>query len=121
MGKKNFTELEIWQEGKKLAVDVFKLWEGIDSRGYFGLQDQMQRAAVSIPSNIAEGSEKKSVKDYIKFLYVAKASSAELRTQLSILSEIDIAKGIDLSGLIGRSEILSRRIQRLISVICERG
>ncbi len=121
MGNKNFKDLKIWQESKQLAVDVFALWKKVDNRGYFGLQDQMQRSAVSVPSNIAEGSERKSAKEYVRFLYIAKSSAAELRTQLYILSEIGICNNvdIDLSTLIDKCEIISRRVQRLISVICE--
>lgn len=116
---KNFTDLEIWRLGKELAVDIFKMWESIDSRGFFGLRDQMQRAAVSISSNIAEGSERRSAPDYVRFLYISKGSVAELRTQLTILGELKISDDVQIAGFIERTEILSRKIQRLISVICE--
>jgi len=80
MNEKNFENLEVWQEGKNLAVDIIKMWEAIDSRGYFGLRDQMQRSAVSIASNIAEGRERKSAVEFMRFLYIAKGSVGELRT-----------------------------------------
>jgi four helix bundle protein len=118
MGK-NFSELEIWQVGTDLAVDIFQLWEGLDSRGYYGLQDQMQRAAVSIPSNIAEGSERKSATEFVRYLYISKSSAAELRTQLHILSKLKIASEINAAGYIETTDMLSRKIQRLISVVCE--
>jgi four helix bundle protein len=118
MGK-NFTELEIWQEGKSVAIDVFKIWDSLDVQGYFGLKDQTQRAAVSIPSNIAEGSERKSKAEYIRYLYIAKSSAAELRTQLYIMQDLKIMRDVNLKDLIDRTEILSRKIQKLISVISE--
>ena len=117
MAKNNFKDLEIWQEGKKLAVDIFRIWEELDSRGHFGLRDQMQRAAVSIPSNIAEGSERKSAIEFIRYLYISKSSAAELRTQLYIFKELIVAKNIDVDGLVERTDMISRKIQRLISVI----
>ena len=119
MGKLDFEDLEIWREGKALAVDVIKMWEGLDGRGYFGLQDQMQRSSVSIPSNIAEGSERKSATEFIRYLYIAKASAAELRTQLYVFSELNIAKGVDVESMIERTLSLSRKTQRLISVVSE--
>ena len=117
MGKTNFKDLEIWQEGKKLAVDILKMWEKLDGRGHFGLKDQMQKSAVSIPSNVAEGSERKSATEFMRYLYIAKGSAAELRTQLYILKELKIAKSVDIDEFVEKTDMLSRKIQRLISVI----
>jgi len=114
---RNFKDLVTWQNGNELAVDIFKLWEGIDSRGYFGLREQMQNSAVSIPSNIAEGHERKSAIEFVRYLYIAKGSAAELRTQLGILSRIGIAGDIDLSTHIERTEILLKQLQSLISKV----
>lgn len=119
MGKRNFEDLIIWQDGKVLAVDIFKMWKRIDNRGYFSLQDQMQRSAVSIPSNIAEGSERKSAAEFIRYLYIAKGSAAELRTQLLIFDELEISDGINVPVLIERTLKLSKQISRLISSISE--
>ena len=88
MGYQNFKELRVWQEAKKLAIDVYKVTRsGKLSRDY-GLRDQIQRSAVSIPSNIAEGYERNSDKEFVRFLMIAKGSIAELRTQLEICMEI---------------------------------
>ena len=74
-----FEDLEVWKEAMRLAERVYvELRHCRD----FGLRDQMQRAAVSIPSNIAEGYERQSNKEFIQFLHVAKGSCGELRTQL---------------------------------------
>ena len=83
-----FRELNVWQEAKKLAVEIYRITqEGAFCRD-FGLRDQIRRSAVSIPSNIAEGDERGSNKDAIRFLYIAKGSLAELQTQLEISQEI---------------------------------
>ncbi|MFA5353748.1 MAG: four helix bundle protein [Thermodesulfovibrionales bacterium] len=88
MGYQNFKELRVWQEAKGLAINVYRLTsEGRLSRD-FGLKEQIQRSSVSIASNIAEGYERNSDKDFVRFLLIAKGSLAELRTQL------EIAKGI---------------------------
>ena len=77
MAFQSFEELEVWKRGCALAVYVY---ESLAASRDFGLRDQMQRAAVSIPSNIAEGYERSS-KDFARFLSIAKGSAAELRTQ----------------------------------------
>lgn len=74
-----FEDLEVWQEGMQLALKIYDTLR--DCRDY-GLRDQMQRAAVSIPSNIAEGYERNSNKEFIQYLYIAKGSCSELRTHI---------------------------------------
>ncbi len=97
MGKYlRFEDLEIWQEGMRLCKEVYVLLN--DCKDY-GLKDQMQRAAVSVPSNIAEGYERKGTKETCQFLYVAKGSCGELRTQLYLavsLKLVDSKKGLEL-------------------------
>ena len=78
---KRFEDLEVWKEGMYLSTKIYK--ELRDCRD-FGLRDQMQRSAVSIPSNISEGYERNTNKDFIRFLYISKGSCSELRTQIYI-------------------------------------
>jgi four helix bundle protein len=87
MAKKieKFEDLEVWKESMRLAVDVYHHFKSLHD---FGFRDQIQRSAVSIPSNIAEGFERHSNKEFIQFLFVAKGSAAELRTQLYLPIEI---------------------------------
>ena len=88
MGYQSFKELKVWQEAKGLAVLVYKITaKGLLSKDY-GLKDQLQRCAVSIPSNIAEGYERNSDKEFIRFLLISKGSIAELITQSEIAHEI---------------------------------
>jgi len=86
MGK--FQELKVWQRAKELAVFIYKLTEqGAFTKDY-GLRDQIRRAAISIPSNIAEGDELDTDRHSIKFFFTAKGSSAEVFTQAIIAYEI---------------------------------
>lgn len=117
MTNSNFQDLEVWKDGKILAVKIFKTWESIDNRGFLSLQDQMQRSATSIASNIAEGSERQSATEFMRYLYIAKASVAELRTQLHIFKELKIAQNIDVEKIIGETICLSKRISRLITAV----
>ncbi|MDP2643882.1 MAG: four helix bundle protein [Desulfobacterales bacterium] len=84
----SFKELSVWQQARDLSVEIYKVTHGNSFSRDFGLRDQMRRAAVSIASNIAEGDERGSNKDSVRFLYIAKGSLAELETQLDIANKI---------------------------------
>ena len=84
----SFKDLKVWQLGKSLAVEIYRLTDAEKFRFDHGLRDQMRRAAVSIPSNIAEGDERDTDKEAVRFFYIAKGSIAELNTQLIIAKEI---------------------------------
>lgn len=80
-----FEDLEVWKEGMQLAVGVY---QAMESSRDFGLRDQMQRAAVSVPSNIAEGYERESNKEFVQFLNYSCGSSGELRTQIYLAAKL---------------------------------
>ena len=83
-----FEDLKVWQRAKDLAVFIYKLTGQGEFVKDYGLRDQIRRAAVSIPINIAEGDELDTTKQAIKFFYTAKGSSAEVMTQAIIAYEI---------------------------------
>jgi four helix bundle protein len=85
MTYKSFESLNVWKRASRLAVSVYA---ALKSCRDYGLKDQMTRAAVSIPSNIAEGYDRGTNPEFIRFLNIAKGSAAELRTQLYIAKEI---------------------------------
>jgi four helix bundle protein len=76
-----FEELEVWKRGSRLAVDILKM---IDPIKLYALRDQMARSCISVPSNIAEGAERDSDREFRRFLAISKGSIGELRTQLYI-------------------------------------
>ncbi|MBL7205748.1 MAG: four helix bundle protein, partial [Desulfobacteraceae bacterium] len=81
------SDLEVWKRSCRIAVRIYEILR--DCRDY-GIKDQMTRAAVSIPSNIAEGAERNSRPDFIRFIHIAKGSAAELRTQIYIAQKIGL-------------------------------
>jgi four helix bundle protein len=83
-----FEELKVWRRAKDLAVYIYKQTEKGEFRKDYGLRDQIRKAAVSIPSNIAEGDELGTDKQSVKFFYIAKGSSAEVMTQAIIAMEV---------------------------------
>jgi len=88
----NFKKLDIWNKSVELVADIYRLVNTFPQVERFGLVSQMQRAAVSIPANIAEGSAKSSNKDFIRFLEISLGSAYELETELLVsfkLSYID--------------------------------
>jgi len=111
MAYASFEELEVWQRGTQIAV---KIYEVMDDCRDFGLKDQMTRAAVSIPSNIAEGCERDSKKEFVRFLHIAKGSAAELRTQVYIAHRVSLVSREDKQEIINHLETISKKIHRLI-------
>ena len=112
---KNFRDLIIWQRGVLLAEQVYQKTEGFPKAELYGLVSQMRRAAVSIPSNIAEGAERDSVKEFIHFLHIAKGSAAELRTQIYIAEKIGILHSQITKPLISETKELSAMLHGLIN------
>jgi four helix bundle protein len=81
MGKKGFKDLVVWQKAKDLAVIIYRISNKTLLSKDFSLRDQIRRSAVSIASNIAEGDERDTDKESVRFFFIAKGSLAELRTQ----------------------------------------
>lgn len=85
---KNFKELKIWQKGIQIAINCVKVTSAFPNHEKFGLISQLNRACISIPSNIAEGSSRSSEKDYNRFIEIALGSCFEAETQLIISKEL---------------------------------
>ncbi len=107
----NFDDLIVWNRSKELAINIIK---SLEKSKRFGIVDQISRAAISIPSNIAEGYERESNKELIRFLYIAKGSCGELRTQLIIASEIGIIDKKTSENFIKESSEISYMLNSLI-------
>ncbi len=111
---KGFKELSVWQKGKDLAVKIYKISNQGALKEDFGLRDQIRRSAVSIPSNLAEGDERESDKESVRFFYIAKGSLAELRTQLQIAYEIGYIEKDVFNSLDQEYNMLGKMIGALI-------
>lgn len=104
----------VWQKGKALATDIYRLTKTDAIRHDYSLIDQLRRSAVSVPSNIAEGDERKSDKDSARFFYIAKGSLAELATQLEIACEVGYFTAVQVEPLILRCSELGKMLGALI-------
>ena len=114
MAYSSFEELEVWQRACNLAVRIYEVLGGCRE---YGLKDQMTRAGVSIASNIAEGAERASKAEFIRFVHIAKGSAAELRTQVYIacrtkLLSVDLQREL-VAELISISSMLQALIKSL--------
>lgn len=116
MGKKGFRDLQVWQKAKDLAVHIYKITNVGDYCKDFGLRDQIRRAAISVASNIAEGDERDTNKDSVRFLYIAKGSLAELLTQIIISREINHLTDEEFKYISEECEVIGRMLGKLINV-----
>ena len=112
-----FEELEVWQEAIALASDVYAISKSGDFNQDFGFRDQVRRSAVSIASNIAEGKERETIPEFVRYLYIAKGSSGELKTQLMIAQRIRYVEQDCAENLIKRVEKLSAKLGALIKTL----
>ncbi len=86
----SFEEIIAWQKARELNSDLYLITRQGNFATDYGLRDQIRRASISITSNIAEGFERETTKEFIRFLYIAKASSGEFRSQLYLASDLKI-------------------------------
>ncbi|MBO5720510.1 MAG: four helix bundle protein [Bacteroidales bacterium] len=84
MKNSNYKNLLVWQKAMDLVVEIYKISKLLPKEEKYGISDQIRRSAVSVPSNIAEGQSRNSIKEFIQFLSIARGSLAELETQLLI-------------------------------------
>ena len=103
---KTHKDLDIWKRGIELVTEVYKLTKSFPKEETYGLSSQMQRAAVSYPSNVAEGAARNSKADYIRFVYIALGSLSELETQVIISKNLGYSSDID--NLLNEIEILRK-------------
>ena len=114
MGHKGFKDLAVWQEAKNLAVSIYKITDNDMPRVDFGLRDQIRRSAVSVASNLAEGDERDTDKESVRYFFIAKGSVAELRTQLQIAHESGHLNGTIYETIEKDYATLGKRIGKLI-------
>jgi four helix bundle protein len=117
MAFRSFEDLEVWQRGCRLAVDVFKTFTRCRN---VTMRDQVQRSALSIPSNVAEGYERNSNKEFIRFLNIAKGSGGELRTQLYISRKLELLTKPEFDRLVTESKQISKMLHGLSKAVRKR-
>jgi four helix bundle protein len=106
-----YQNLQVWRDAMALAIETYRATEKMKD---LSLRDQVRRAAVSIPSNIAEGDERDTNKDSVRFFYIAKGSLAELRTQIEIAHAVGLLPNEPASSIETQAAAVGRRLGALI-------
>lgn len=114
---KTHKDLDAWRRSIDLVASVYKTTSLFPKEELYGLTSQIRRAAVSIPSNIAEGAARNHVNEFRQFLYIALGSGAELETQLIIAKMLGFISDEKLQALINELNSISRMLQGLIKSI----
>lgn len=114
---RNFRKLKIWKQGIDIVKEVYKISQKLPSEEKFGLKSQITRAAVSIPSNIAEGSSRNSEIEFKRFLEIAMGSLFEVETQLIIIDELNLINSEELKNVFVKLEEEGKMINGLINTI----
>jgi four helix bundle protein len=115
MENRHFRDLQIWQQSMALARMVYALTEGFPRREAFGLTSQIRRAAVSIPSNIAEGRGRTTDKSFALFLTQARGSLYELETQIELAGDLGFASRDQAAAVVAEAAEISRMIHGLLA------
>jgi four helix bundle protein len=109
----SFRDLKVWQMGMSVAKETYFITKKLPKEEMFGLISQMRRASVSIPSNIAEGRQRSTRKDFCQFLHIAMGSLAELETQLLLADSL--YQNIEIEKIIGMVHEERRMVSGMIS------
>ena len=114
---KAFEDLEVWKEGRLLTQRIYQLTKNENFSKDFALRDQIRRAAVSIMSNIAEGFERGGNQEFVQFLYVAKASCGEVRSQVYVALDQSYVASTEVDELTNSFKRLSSMISNFITYL----
>jgi four helix bundle protein len=117
---KHFQELKVWQRSHALVLDVYRLSSGFPSAERFGLVSQLRRAAVSVPTNIAEGAKRQRRQDYARFLNISEGSLAETGYLLLLSRDLGYSRPAATENLLAEVDQISRMIHALRSRVEER-
>ena len=111
----NYRELLVWQKAMDAAEQVYRLVKLLPREEQFELSSQLRRAAVSIPSNIAEGQARNSTKEFVNFLSIARVSTAELETQLMLCVRLNYLQQTQIDPVFNLCDEISRMLTSLIT------
>jgi len=111
---RSYRDLIVWQKGIELAKRIYRITEQFPSSEVYGLTNQLRRAVVSIPSNIAEGQSRQSTKEFTHFLHISLGSLSELDTQIVIAKELEYISGSDSQPILDAIIELRKMIYALI-------
>lgn len=116
----SYRDLIVWQKAKMLAISVYRVTAAFPEREAFGLTAQMRRAAISVPSNIAEGQGRNSKTDFARFLSIARGSVLELATQAEIADALKFGESSQLLQVLADGEEVLFLLNRLLKTLSQK-
>ncbi|MEZ4810524.1 MAG: four helix bundle protein [Allomuricauda sp.] len=111
---RNFRELDVWKDARVLVKEIYSATQHLPESEKFGLVSQINRSAISIPANIAEGCSKYSQKDFVRFLQISLGSAYELETHIILCQDLDFIPNREANIFLKKIQRLQRRIASLI-------
>jgi four helix bundle protein len=120
MGVDSFRDLRVWQAGMDLVERIYAATQAFPQHEIYGLTSQMRRAAVSIPSNIAEGHTREHTKEYLHHLSIAQALLAQLQTQVEIAQRLEYISTLDSRGIVEEATTLAKHLYALRNAVSRR-
>ena len=115
MKTSDFKKLIVWQKAMDIVVATYTLTQKLPTSEIYGLSNQMRRAAVSVPSNIAEGQSRNSDKEFAQFLTIARGSLSELETQLHICARVNFLSDSDIAEVLTNIKEVGKMLRTLIT------
>lgn len=112
---RSYRDLDVWRRSKALAISIYKVTEDFPKNEIYGLTSQIRRAAVSVPSNVAEGFRRNSDKEKLQFLHIAFGSGAELETQIEISKDLNYLDKDKYSKIFGELEEIMKMLNSIIN------
>ena len=110
---RSYKDLQVWRRGLDLCSLVYRFSAELPPDERYGLVSQMRRAAVSVPANIAEGHQRSSTKDYLRFLSIASGSLAEVETLIELASRLYSIRVTSIEELVGQADELGKMLRSL--------
>lgn len=120
MSVRSYQDLEVWKTAMELASGIYQISAQLPDTERFGLRTQLQRAAVSVPSNIAEGHARCSTREFLKFISIAHGSLAELETQLQLLPRLGLLAVEHIEEALHQADRVGRMLRRLSQALNDR-
>lgn len=115
----SFRDLRVWQEAMKLTVEIYRASGSFPKQEQFGLTQQIRRASVSVPSNIAEGKGRRTDKDFAHFLYHARGSLLEVQTQVLLAQQLEYLSEGDAESLLMQASRVGSSLTGLINAMSQ--
>lgn len=117
MYSSNFEKLEVWQKSHQFVLNVYRITESFPKEELYGLTSQLRRSASSVPTNIVEGNEKKSIKEYVQFLYTAKSSLAETKYHFLLAQDLGYINRMIFNKLLNNINEIGKMLNGLINYL----